>query len=181
MHSGKSAGILRSLNDLFPSCHAIEVQSDLLGAARALCKNQKGIACILGTGSNSCLYDGEKILDNIPPLGYILGDEGSGACLGKRFISDCMKRQLPPELLEGLLAEFNLTPSLLLDRIYREPLANRFLAGFTPYIYKYRKIYRYIIFSSDVLMISSKEMSIFTEKNGRYPLRDLSHGFFRKK
>ncbi len=135
----KSAGILRSLNDLFPSCHAIEVQSDLLGAARALCKNQKGIACILGTGSNSCLYDGEKILDNIPPLGYILGDEGSGACLGKRFISDCMKRQLPPELLEGLLAEFNLTPSLLLDRIYREPLANRFLAGFTPYIYKYRK------------------------------------------
>ena len=73
--------------------------------------------------------------------------KAAAACLGKRFISDCMKRQLPPELLEGLLAEFNLTPSLLLDRIYREPLANRFLAGFTPYIYKYRKKYTGTSFS----------------------------------
>ena len=131
----KSVTVKKSLKAMFPNAMA-EVESDLLGAARALCKHEKGIACILGTGSNSCLYDGVKIVDNIPPLGYILGDEGSGAYLGKRFIGDCMKRRLPKELLDGLLAESSLTPSLLLDRIYKKPLANRFLAGFTPYIYR---------------------------------------------
>jgi N-acetylglucosamine kinase-like BadF-type ATPase len=73
----------------------IHINSDLLAAARALCRHDEGIACILGTGSNSCFFDGEKIIENTPSLGYILGDEGSGAHLGRQLISDCLKKQLP--------------------------------------------------------------------------------------
>lgn len=123
------------LIQVFPQSK-VEVHSDLMGAARALCQHQPGIACIMGTGANSCLYDGEKITQNTPPLGYILGDEGSGAYLGKRFLSDCIKQQLPPHLLEGLLKEYQLTLPDILDKVYRQPLANRFLASLTPYIYK---------------------------------------------
>lgn len=130
--AGKLASILK---DLFPSAQT-EVCSDLTGAARALCKHEPGIACILGTGANSCLYDGKNILQNVPPLGYILGDEGSGAYLGKRFLGDCIKQQLPTHLLEGLLKEYQLTLPDILEKVYRQPLANRFLASLTPYIYK---------------------------------------------
>lgn len=122
---------------LFPKA-AIHIFSDLLGAARALFGKQAGIACILGTGANSCVYDGKHIVDNIPPLGFILGDEGSGAYLGKRFINCCIKRQLPPELLEGLYLHLNLTYPELIQKVYREPNANRFLASITPYIYLHK-------------------------------------------
>ena len=76
----------------------VEIYSDLLGAARAICGHEEGIACILGTGSNSCLYDGKKIVGNIPPLGYILGDEGSGATLGKIFINEILKNNQMSDL-----------------------------------------------------------------------------------
>lgn len=114
----------------------LHVETDLLGAARALCKDQAGIACILGTGSNSCLYDGQRIVRNIPPLGYILGDEGSGAYLGKHFLADCMKGIFPPSLYDKLLGELKETPSSILERVYRRPHANRFLSGIVPFIYK---------------------------------------------
>lgn len=134
----KASQLTSLLTQTFP--HAtIEVHSDLMGAARALCQHQPGIACILGTGANSCLYDGVKIIQNIPPLGYILGDEGSGAYLGKRFLGDCIKQQLPAELLEGLLKEYQLTLSDILEKVYRQPMANRFLASLTPYIYKHKQ------------------------------------------
>lgn len=126
------------LKDVFPKA-TIETETDLTGAARALCGKKPGIACILGTGSNSCMYDGEKITGNVSPLGYILGDEGSGAYLGKRFIADCLKQQLPEYLKTGLLNEFNLTTTDILNKVYREPQANRFLASVTTYIYKVRK------------------------------------------
>ena len=116
----------------------IEVGSDMLGAARSLCGHRAGIACILGTGSNSCLYDGQRIVRNIPPLGYILGDEGSGACLGKHFLADCMKGILPTALYDGLLDELKETPASILERVYRRPHANRFLSGIVPYIYRYK-------------------------------------------
>ena len=93
----KSLEVARMLQIFFTNAQ-ISVESDLLGAARSACKDHPGIACILGTGSNSCLYDGRQIVRNIPPLGYILGDEGSGAYLGKRFIGDCLKGQLPEKL-----------------------------------------------------------------------------------
>ena len=125
------------LQETFPKAE-IRIDTDLTGAARALFGDQAGIACILGTGSNSGLYDGEKIIDNIPPLGYILGDEGSGAYLGKRFIADCLKRRLPETILSGLLDELRLSTEDILGNIYHKPNANRFLAQITPYIYRVR-------------------------------------------
>lgn len=115
---------------------SIEVNSDLLAAARALCGHNKGIACIIGTGSNSCFYDGENIVDNVSPLGYILGDEGSGAVLGRLFVGACLKNQLTFGLKERMLDEMGLTPAMILDRVYKQPLANRFLASFSPFINK---------------------------------------------
>lgn len=113
----------------------IEVNSDLLAAARGLCGNNSGIACIIGTGSNSCLYDGKEITSNISPLGYILGDEGSGAVIGRLFIGACLKDQLTPGIKEKLLNEYNLTQDLILDKVYRRPMPNRFLAGLSPFIF----------------------------------------------
>ena len=127
------------LQETFPEAQ-ICPDTDLTGAARALFGNQPGIACILGTGSNSGLYDGEKIIDNIPPLGYILGDEGSGAYLGKRFISDCLKRRFPEIILKELLEELRISSSDILENVHHKPNANRFLAQITPYIYKRRSI-----------------------------------------
>ena len=88
----------------------IEIYSDLLASARALCGHEEGIACILGTGSNSCLYDGKNIIDNTPSMGYILGDEGSGAHLGRQLVSDCVKKQLPKAIIFPASAQekFNL-------------------------------------------------------------------------
>ena len=135
-HTG---GIERSLHKYFPQAE-IEINTDLLGAARALCGHEPGIACILGTGANSCLYDGTQILKKTSPLGYILGDEGSGAYLGKRFVSDCFKEQLPAFLRDGLLEEFGLTYTDIINKVYKEPQANRFLASLTPYIYKQKEV-----------------------------------------
>lgn len=112
----------------------INVESDLLAAARALFGHQSGIACILGTGSNSCFYDGEKIASNIPSLGFILGDEGSGAALGKRLLADAFKRQLPEKVRMDFMREYDLSLSDILDRVYREPRPNKFLASLVPFI-----------------------------------------------
>ncbi len=112
----------------------IEVNSDLVAAAKGLCGTKKGIACILGTGSNSCFYDGEEIVENVSPLGYVLGDEGSGAVLGRLFLGACLKNQLTKGLKEKFLKEFDLTPGAILDMVYRQPLANRFLASLSPFL-----------------------------------------------
>lgn len=115
----------------------IEVNSDMVGTARALCGNEAGIACILGTGSNSCYYDGKEIVENVSPLGFILGDEGSGAVLGKLFIGSLLKNQLTEGLKETFLDEYKLTPAEIIDRVYRKPFPNRFLATFSPFITKH--------------------------------------------
>lgn len=112
----------------------IEVATDLLAAARALCGRSAGIACILGTGSNSCYYDGEKICDNVSPLGYILGDEGSGAVLGKILLGDVLKNQLPKALCEKFLKQYDLDRMTIIRRVYKEPQGNRFMASVTPFL-----------------------------------------------
>ena len=112
----------------------VEVSTDMLAAARGLCGYSSGIACIMGTGSNSCYYDGKNIVDNVSPLGFILGDEGSGAVLGKLFVSDLLKNQLTPGLKEKFLEQFNLTTGDIIDRVYRKPFPNRFLSTFSPFI-----------------------------------------------
>ena len=133
----KTVIVKEELETFFPQAQ-IEVQSDLLGAARSLCGKEKGIACILGTGSNSCEYDGEKITANVSPLGYILGDEGSGATLGKRLTGDCLKHQLPEHICSQFLEYTGLTPAQIIDKVYRQPQANRFLASLTPFLSKHR-------------------------------------------
>lgn len=114
---------------------SIEAHSDLLGAARALCGDSEGLACILGTGANSCLYDGEKIVANTPPLGYILGDEGSGAVLGKRFLNALYKGHLGNEIKSDFEAEMQMTLTEVIERVYQQPLPNRWLASLSPFIH----------------------------------------------
>ena len=128
-----------TLREYFPSA-AIMVDSDMLGAARALCGHSEGVACVLGTGSNSCLYNGKEIVDQVPSLGYILGDEGSSAALGRRFISDCQKRQLPEQVSKEFMERYSLTKEIIIENVYRKPLPNRYIAGFAPFIYDKRAV-----------------------------------------
>ena len=125
------------LHSAFNNNIEVEIYSDLLGAARAICGHEEGIACILGTGSNSCLYDGKKIVGNIPPLGYILGDEGSGATLGKIFINEIFKNSQMSDLKKEFLQVLQMTEGDIIDRVYRQPMANRFLASLAPFIHSH--------------------------------------------
>lgn len=108
----------------------VTVESDLLGTARSLFRDKQGLACILGTGSNSCYYDGEAIVKTLPSLGYFFADEGSGAHMGKLFIRDYLHGNLPPALEESFKKEYNYTRDNILDAIYNLPFPNRFLASF---------------------------------------------------
>lgn len=112
----------------------VHVASDLLGAARSLFGDKRGIACILGTGSNSCLYSGEAIEENVPSLGYILGDEGSGAALGKRFVSDLYKGQLPEKVRQDFMEQYTYSLSDILDNVYRSSTPGKFLASLVPFL-----------------------------------------------
>ena len=118
---------------VFPTSRA-NATTDLLAAARALCGRKPGIAAILGTGANSCYYDGENIADNVPACGYILGDEGSGAVLGRKFISDYLKRQLPKDLNDIFDQKYGLTYGSVIERVYRQPFPNRYLATFSVFL-----------------------------------------------
>lgn len=124
-----------------PEAADFEVESDLLGAARALCRDEEGIACILGTGSNSCHFDGRTIVRNVSPLGFILGDEGSGAVLGRRLVGDVLKRQLSAEVCELFFAEYpTATADEIIRRTYRAPQPNRYLASFAPFLGRHREL-----------------------------------------
>lgn len=112
------------------------IESDLLGAARSLFQHQSGIACILGTGSNSCFYDGESIVKNVRSLGYILGDEGSGASLGKAFLSDCLKGLAPEGLATPFYRKYKIDPEEILDYIYVKPFPNRLLSVLSFFLYE---------------------------------------------
>ena len=128
-----SSTVSEALAAAFPSA-LIKVETDLVGAAHAACGREAGIACILGTGANSCQYDGKQIVANIPPLGYILGDEGSGAVLGKLLLNSIFKGDLSEEIRDLYLEWSGLTYSEIIDKVYRQPLANRFLASCSRFI-----------------------------------------------
>ncbi len=132
-----TADLQHCLSDVLPGAR-IEVESDLMGAARALCGREGGIACILGTGSNSCLYDGNSIVQNVSPLGFILGDEGSGAVLGKVLLGQLLKGVLPPAMKDDFLRQYNLTPTDIINKVYRQPQPNKFLASLVPFIQRHR-------------------------------------------
>ena len=112
----------------------VEVHSDLMAAARALCGHDAGIACILGTGANSCLYDGEQIVQNTPALGYILGDEGSGSVLGRLFLNVIFKNPKMANLRDKFLEETKQTQADIIKKVYNEPMANRYLASTSTFI-----------------------------------------------
>lgn len=112
----------------------VEVHSDLMAAARALCGHEAGMACILGTGANSCLYDGERIIQNTPALGYILGDEGSGSVLGRFFLNAIFKNPALADVRDEFLKVKKLELKDIIQKVYREPMVNRWLASLSPFI-----------------------------------------------
>lgn len=128
-----SGKVCDALAQVFPDA-ACEAASDLLAAARALCGDKPGIACILGTGSNSCFYDGEKIVSNVRAGGFILGDEASGAWFGKQLLADFVKGLLPQNLTDELVRRFGIDYPTIVQKVYREELPSRYLASFAPFI-----------------------------------------------
>ena len=117
----------------------VEIEWDLLAAARALCGEEAGIACILGTGSNSCLYDGKKITEQVANLGWILADEGSGATIGKKFLFDYLRKKMPPPLAEQFRKRFPFTREEFLEKIYQQEKPSTFLATFSKFIFQHLK------------------------------------------
>ena len=137
---GLMENLLRENLLSFHSDTIVEVKSDLFAAARALCGHEQGIACILGTGANSCFYDGEKIVKNTPPLGYILGDEGSGAVMGKHFVANVLKGFWSAEICRDFFEETHTSYDEIIDRVYHQPQANRYLAAFRPVVERHRSV-----------------------------------------
>jgi len=125
------------LQDAFPHVTHIEAHSDLLGAARALCGENEGIACILGTGANSCLFDGSQIVKNTPAMGYILGDEGSGAVLGIRFLNALYKNRLSDQIRIEFETSTGMSMAQVIERVYRQPMPNRWLASLSVFIHQH--------------------------------------------
>jgi len=159
-----------ALEVFFPSA-CIEVENDLLGAARSLLQYESGIACILGTGSNSCFYNGSDIEMNVSPLGFILGDEGSGAVLGKLLVADCLKNQIPEDLKEAFFRKYNYSAAEILESVYKKPFPNRFLAQFTPFLSEN-------IEESYVFNLVYDAFDAFLCRNVlQYPLEDYKVGF----
>ncbi|MBW7891340.1 MAG: N-acetylglucosamine kinase [Chitinophagaceae bacterium] len=133
--------VKNALKLVFKGLSKVEVTHDVMAAARALYGDDKGVACILGTGSSSCYYNGKKISVNRPGLGYVLGDEGSGAYLGRKVLQYFMYGTFDDELMEQFNTKYHLSASEILDNVYKKPLANRYLASFTPFLSENRGHY----------------------------------------
>ncbi|MGI4833555.1 MAG: hypothetical protein ACRYFK_08860 [Janthinobacterium lividum] len=137
----KGEVIAAAMRQVFPNANRVEVTEDLLAAARALLGHSAGFAAILGTGTNSCIYDGEQITYNVDSLGYFLGDEGSGSFLGKRLLRDYLRNSLPDGLSDMLKEEYSLgSRNDILDRLYNQALPNRFLASFAKFCYDHNNV-----------------------------------------
>ncbi len=119
----------------------VAVDHDLMGAAKALCGSEKGVACILGTGSNSCYYNGKKIVKNSPGLGYVLGDEGSGAYLGRKVIQYFLYNTFDADLMDRFKAKYNTNRDEILTAVYKKPLPNRYLASYAVFLAENRGHY----------------------------------------
>ena len=132
----KEPVMCRLLKTAFTEALTVEAHSDMLGACRAVCGDKPGYVCILGTGANSCYYDGTTIARSVPSLGYILGDEGSGAYLGKRLVRYLYGGE-DPQLLEVFERDMHLSLPDIIERVYRQPMAGRFLASLVPFAAKH--------------------------------------------
>lgn len=132
--------VQKAIRKIFPGAE-VHVTHDLMGAALALCGDSKGIACILGTGCNSCYFDGKKVAKNSPGLGYVLGDEGSGAYLGKKVLQYYLYQTFDEELRYKFDAKYATNSAEILDNIYKQPLPNRYLASFALFLAENRGHY----------------------------------------
>jgi glucosamine kinase len=130
-----------AIKNAIPSAKKINVDHDMMGIARAACGTTKGVACILGTGSNSCVFNGKKIIKNNPAPGFILGDEGSGAYLGKKVVQHFIYNTFDEDLMHKFKLKFNTDYTEILRRVYKEPLPNRYLASFAPFLSENRGHY----------------------------------------
>ncbi len=144
--------------EIFSAAEEVHVYDDLLATARALFQNDAGIACILGTGSNSCFYNGREVGDKVPALGYLLGDEGSGAYMGKTFLNALFKRSLPPSLTKEITQKHGISAAEVLENVYKKPLPNRYLASYTKIINEY-------IAHPEIEEIVANAFNDFIEKN----------------
>ncbi len=133
--------VRKALMAVFRGASPVEVTHDLMGVARASCGDEKGIACILGTGSNSCFYNGKKIVKISPGLGYALGDEGSGAYLGKKVLQYYCYNTFDEELKYKFEAKYNTSTVEILENVYKKPLPNRYMASFTLFLAENRGHY----------------------------------------
>lgn len=126
--------VIDALRAVLPNLQTVDVNTDLLGAARAAAGHEPGIVCILGTGSNACCYDGKQIIRGIQSLGFWLGDEGSGGYLGKTLVRDFFQERLPVDLRELFQSRYALDRATLLENAYQKPFPNRYFASFTPFL-----------------------------------------------
>ncbi|QKZ11873.1 BadF/BadG/BcrA/BcrD ATPase family protein [Spirosoma sp. KUDC1026] len=126
--------IADAIRRLLPKAQTVDVNSDMLGAARSAAGHESGIVCILGTGSNACRYDGSQITQGILSLGFWLGDEGSGGYLGKTLVRDFFQNRLPDDLRIAFVGKYALDRPTLLENAYQKPYPNRYFAGFTPFL-----------------------------------------------
>ncbi len=134
------ASVKKALKKVFPKA-ALDIQTDLVAVARATCQNNKGVACILGTGSNTGYYNGKKIVKNSPGLGYVLGDEGSGAYLGKKVLQYYLYKTFDEELMHSFESKYQINKDQILDAIYKQPLPNRYMASFAQFLSEHRGHY----------------------------------------
>ncbi|MDR3268616.1 MAG: hypothetical protein LBT83_06075 [Tannerella sp.] len=168
----------------------VHVESDLLAAARGLFKRDTGIACIMGTGSNSCLYNGETILKNVSPAGYILGDEGSEAVFGKMFLADLLKDLAPAELANSFYEKFGINADEIMGAIYNDPSPSRFLAVVSRFLANYldnKYVYNMLLrnlrefFTRNICQYNYKEYRIRFVGSGAYAyaevLKGIAHEF----
>ncbi len=121
--------VANGIRKVFPSSR-VKVSHDLDGAAYATCEGKPGISCILGTGSNACFFDGKTVSQERPSLGYILGDEGSGAYFGKILVTKFLYKQLPQDIHELFNNKYSIGKTQIIDSVYRQPRPNTFLASF---------------------------------------------------
>lgn len=129
----RKAEVRQALHTIFPKAE-IQIDHDLSAAARATCGHNPGIACILGTGSNSCDYDGSEIIATRPAAGYILGDEGGGCYVGRKFLSDFIHEEMPDKIREAAIERFGITQNIIQDHVYRKPFPSRYMASFCQFI-----------------------------------------------
>ncbi|MFZ4427567.1 MAG: ATPase [Saprospiraceae bacterium] len=150
--------LARLFGFLFPHADTIEIHTDILGAARATCQRDPGVVGILGTGSNACRYADTRIEATIGGFGFILGDEGSGAAIGKDLIVAYLNRELPALLADALQETFQLTRDFILQSVYQRPFPSRFLAGFAPFVHRHRG-------EEAISGLLARQFSLFLQRN----------------